>query len=86
MEPGDTAFIVENKFRVTRCTVVSAEADSCVIRFEKGGGCRLRKKRLYPTKELAEAAVEYIPKTEEKKEAQIRFRSSALIANSDFLT
>jgi hypothetical protein len=68
VEPGDTVFIVENKFRVTRCTVVSAEADSCVIRFEKGGGCRLRKKRLYPTKELAEAAVEYIPKTEEKKE------------------
>ncbi len=72
MEPGDTAFIVENKMRVTRCTVVSVEADSCVIRFEKGGGCRLRKKRLYPTKELAEAAVDYIPKTEEKKEEEKR--------------
>ena len=68
MEPGDIAFIVENKFRVTRCTVVSVETDSCVIRFEKGGGCRLRKKRLYPTKELAEAAVTYIPKKVEKKE------------------
>jgi hypothetical protein len=68
MEPGDVAYIVENKMRVTRCTVVSVEADRCVIRFEKGGGCRLWKKRLYPTKELAEAAVEYIPKTEEKKE------------------
>ena len=68
MNSGDTAFIVENKLRVIRCTLVSVEADSCVIRFEKGGGCRLRKNRLYPTKELAEAAVEYIPKTEEKKE------------------
>ena len=68
LNPGETVFIVENKMRVTRCTVVSVRPDSCVIRFEKGGGCRLRKERLYPTKELAEATVEYIPKTEEKKE------------------
>ena len=72
LNPGDTVFIVENKLRVMRCTVVSVEVDGCVIRFEKGGGCRLRKKRLYPTKELAEAAVEYIPKTEEKKEEEKR--------------
>ena len=68
MEPGDIAFIVENKFRVKRCTIVSVGPDSYVIRFEKGGGCRLRKERLYPTKELAEAAVTYIPKKVEKKE------------------
>lgn len=70
INPGDVVFIVENKMRVTSCTVVSAEADSCVIRFKKGGGCRLRKKRLYPTKELAEAAVEYIPKMEEEKKKE----------------
>ena len=68
MEPGDTAFIVENKLRVATCTIVTVEKDSCVIRFEKGGGCRLRKERLYPTKELAEAAVTYIPKKTEHKE------------------
>ena len=72
LNPGDTVFIVENKLRVMRCTVVSVEADSCVIRFEKGGGCRLRKKRLYPTKELAEAAVEYIPKKDEEKKEEVK--------------
>ena len=72
MNPGDTVFIVENKLRVIRCTVVSIEADSCVIRFEKGGGCRMRKKRLYPTKELAEAAVEYIPKKDEEKKEEVK--------------
>ena len=59
LEAGNTAYIIENGFRVSECRIVSSDARTCVIRFPKGGGCRVRTSRLFPTKESAEAAISY---------------------------
>lgn len=48
---------IENGFRVSECRIVSSDAKTCVIRFPKGEGCRLRINRLFPTKESAEATM-----------------------------
>ena len=57
-QPGDRAFIIENGMRIREVTVIRSAAGFCTIRFENGGGTKLRESRLYPAMADAEAEIE----------------------------
>lgn len=51
-----TVFFVSSGRTIRRATIVKSDSEFSIIRFENGGGIRVRNTKLYPTKELAEQA------------------------------
>lgn len=56
--PGDKAWLVSNRIFVQEVTIGKASGGFVLIKFEAGGGIRVRPDRLYATKEEADAVVE----------------------------
>ena len=44
---GTKAFIIENTKRIRRVTVIALSGDLYTLRFDTGGGTRLRRSRIY---------------------------------------
>lgn len=59
LEVGSHVFIVESNRIITEVIVAAVHGDFCVLRFLTGGAIRLRKHRVYLTRDAAE---EQIPK------------------------
>ena len=64
-EVGDTVFFLESNRFVRKATVTKRSGDFYTLRFEDGGGIRLRENRLYATQEAAEGN---IPQRESEKQ------------------
>lgn len=47
-------YMVVSGLFIKQVTVVKEEGEFCLVRFEDGGGIRIRRSRLYETKEEAE--------------------------------
>lgn len=61
---GDTAYIVESNRFIRKVTIKSCAGGMYLIKFEDGGGIKVKEHRLFATKEDAEAS---IPKEKPKK-------------------
>lgn len=59
LEVGSHVFIVESNRIITEVIVAAVHGEFCVLRFLTGGAIRLRKHRVYLTRDAAE---EQIPK------------------------
>lgn len=59
---NSTAYIIENRRNIRKVTVLNCSGGLYTVRFEHGGGTRLRASRLYPT---AEDAEKILPKVKE---------------------
>ena len=57
-------YIVVSNLFVKPVTVVKDEGEFCLVKFEDGGGARIRRSRLYETKEEAE---QMLPRKGKKK-------------------
>ena len=69
--PGDTAHIVESGLFVREVEVVKVAGGFATLRFKDGpGGVKLRRSRMYATKEDAEASLK--KETHQKASALIR--------------
>ena len=58
--PGSKAYIIVSNSYVTPVTIVRFSSGFYTLRFEKGGGTKLKKHRVYRTKEEAEKALKDI--------------------------
>ena len=47
-------YVIVSGLFIRQVTVVRNEGEFCLVRFEDGGGVRIRRNRLYATKEEAE--------------------------------
>ncbi len=55
--PGDTAYIIENVRFIREVKILKVTGDFVTLQFtDSGGGIKLRKSRLFPTKEAAETS------------------------------
>lgn len=63
---GDECYIVENNRFVRRATVTQCSGGFCIIKFDEGGGTRLRETKLFSTEEDARMS---ITKTEVKTDS-----------------
>lgn len=55
---GDKVYIIASKIFVREAVIIRVTHDYCTIKFsDTGGGMRIRKNRLYRSKEEAEAIV-----------------------------
>lgn len=54
---GDTAYIVESKHTVRQVKIINCSGGLYLIRFEGGGGIRVRESRLFPTEEDAKKCI-----------------------------
>ncbi len=54
---GDTAYIVESNRFIREVTVKSCAGGMYLIKFEDGGGIKVKEHRLFATKEDAEASM-----------------------------
>ena len=69
MKIGDIGYILENKAVVTKVTITATQGDFYTCKLLSGGAIRLRKSRLYASKEEAEADIPgFMRDKEEKKE------------------
>lgn len=57
MKVGDTVWIIESAIYVKEVVVVSLTRDYAVIRYPSGGGYRVRRSRLFATKDEALAKI-----------------------------
>lgn len=57
LKAGDTAFIVESRYTVRRVQIVNCSGGLYLVRFEGGGGIRVRESRLFPTEEEARKSI-----------------------------
>ena len=64
-EVGEMVFFLESNRFVRKATVTKRSGDFYTLRFEDGGGIRLRENRLYATQEAAESN---IPQREAEKQ------------------
>lgn len=60
--PGDRAFIVENSHTIREVTVGKFSGGFYLIKFESGGGIKVREHRLFATEEEAKASVPIVEK------------------------
>ena len=56
-EVGDTCFFLESNIHVIEGTIRSCVGGKYIVRYGSGKGIRLTEKRLYRTREEAEAAI-----------------------------
>jgi len=57
-QPGQKVFLTgENKNLIKEATVMKYAGGFNTIRFENGGGIKVRESRIYPSREEAEAAI-----------------------------
>lgn len=70
-ETGDRVFIIESSRIIRGAAVVKRSGEFYTLRFDDGGGIKLRGSRLYATEEEAQSA---IPKSE-IKERKTGYRS-----------
>lgn len=54
LEIGSHVFIIESNRIITKVIVTAERGDFCVLRLPSGGAIRLRKSRIFETKEEAE--------------------------------
>lgn len=54
LEIGSHVFIIESNRIITKVVVTAERGDFCVLRLPSGGAIRLRKSRIFETKEEAE--------------------------------
>lgn len=54
LEIGSHVFIIESNRIITKVVVTAERGDFCVLRLPSGGAIRLRKSRIFDTKEEAE--------------------------------
>ena len=59
---GDTAYIVESNRFIRKVTIKSCAGGMYLIKFEDGGGIKVKEYRLFATKEDAEASIPKQPK------------------------
>lgn len=57
LEIGSHVFIIESNRIITEVIVIAERGDSCVLRLPSGGAIRLRKSRIFETKEEAEGQI-----------------------------
>lgn len=55
MKKGDLAYIIVSGFRIEEVKITNVAGNLYTVKFSTGGGIRLPRGRLYPTKEAAEA-------------------------------
>ena len=58
---GDTAFIVESNRIIRQVTIKSCSGGMYLIKFEVGGGIKVKEHRLFATKEDAESSISKQP-------------------------
>lgn len=56
-ETGTEVFIIESNRIIRKATVVRRSSDFYILRFDGGGGIRLREGRIFSTREQAEATL-----------------------------
>ncbi len=61
---GDTAYFVESNYKVREVQILNTAGGLYLIKFDNGGGIRVKEHRLFCTKEEAEAT---LPKKEPAK-------------------
>ncbi len=61
---GDTAYFIESNCSIREVKILNTAGGMYLIRFDNGGGIRVKEHRLFSTKEEAEAA---LPKKEPPK-------------------
>ena len=61
---GDTAYFVESNYKVREVQILNTAGGLYLIKFDNGGGIRVKEHRLFSTKEEAEAT---LPKKEPTK-------------------
>lgn len=66
-ENGTAVYILENNCKVRRATIVNRRGDFYTLRFDNGGGLRIRSNRLYQNMQEAETAITKQRKTEKKR-------------------
>ena len=59
---GDTAYIVESNRFIREVKIKSCAGGMYLIKFEDGGGIKVKEHRLFATKEDAEASIPKQPK------------------------
>ncbi len=69
LEVGSHVFIVESNRIITEVIVAAVHGDFCVLRFLTGGAIRLRRNRVYLTRDAAE---EQVPKKVSNKSTYYR--------------
>lgn len=57
MKAGDTAYIVESNRIVREVKIISCSGGMYLVRFEGGGGIRVREHRLFATEEEAKKSI-----------------------------
>lgn len=67
LNKGQIVFIIENGMRVREACVLRSAAGFVTIRFENGGGTKLRENRIYTTRREAEEALKNSSHTEVKR-------------------
>ena len=66
---GQLVWFVQSGMHVKEAKIISISGDFCTIRFEDGGGIRVRSSKLYSTKEDAE---QIINKTEMQRKGHYK--------------
>lgn len=57
MKQGDTAFIIESNRLIREVEIIRTSGEFYLIRFkDSGGGIKVRKNRMFPTREEAEGS------------------------------
>lgn len=69
LDVGSHVFIVENNRTVTEVVVAAQKGEFYIVRFLYGGAVRLRRNRIYSSKEEAEAVLS------KKQQVQRKYRS-----------
>ena len=53
MNPGDKIYFIENNMRIQEGTVVNSSGDFILIKYGNGAGIRLRRSKVYASKDEA---------------------------------
>ena len=53
MKQGITAYIIENNLKIRKVTVTHITGNMVLVKFDEGGGIRVRLDRLFDSKEAA---------------------------------
>ena len=68
MKTGDTAYIVESNRYIREVKIIRINGDMFLVRFTyNGGGIQVRKNRLFPSADEAEASIHKTTSFEKRK-------------------
>lgn len=65
---GDVAYFIESRRYIREGKLIRRSGDGFLFRFVEGGGTRIAERRLFPTEEAAQAALDRSRKRNIKKE------------------